>query len=196
MLGDYVDRGPDSRGVIEFLMEAQQTGALVCLKGNHEDMMVRACRAEDSRDAFHWLCNGGGATLISYGASDTTVGLSTVPEEHLTWMEGLPHIVQDDHRIYVHAGIMPGLQIEDNDEEVCLWVRERFLRAKAQDFPADLHIVHGHSPVWVGKPDASKPELLDHRTNLDTAAFHTGILTVGVFDADQAGGPIETLSIV
>jgi serine/threonine protein phosphatase 1 len=82
--------------------------------------------------------------------------------------------------------------LEGQNEETCLWIRERFLRAGPGDLPA--HVVHGHTPHWADKPDARLPELLPHRTNLDTGAFMTGVLTAGVFDPATPGGPIRLLT--
>jgi serine/threonine protein phosphatase 1 len=184
MLGDYVDRGPDSRAVIEWLMErtADPEASIICLKGNHESMMAAACGHGVLID---WWCeNGGDATLRNYPDG--------VPREHVAWLEALPLMARDEHRAFVHAGLMPGFPPDEQDEEACLWIRERFLRA-GDDW--GVHVVHGHTPIWDCKPDPSKPELLAHRTNLDTGAFHTGVLTVGVFDHEEPGGPIALISV-
>ena len=130
-----------------------------------------------------WLGNGGDAALRSYDGE--------VPADHLAWMRGLPLRHADGHRIYVHAGLRPGLPLEAQDEETCLWIREPFLRAGPGALPA--HVVHGHTPFWDGKPDPGRPELLPHRTNLDTGAYFTGILTVAVFEAAEPGGPVRLL---
>ena len=196
-LGDYIDRGPSSRGVIEFMMRASEFG-VVCLKGNHEEMMVQSVLRRDEVDVRQWVQNGGAETLRSYGGvgSGAPEDLDLVPESHLAWLDGLPPLAIDEHRIFVHAGLMPGVPLNEQDEETCLWIRERFLRAdRPTDFPDGKHIVHGHTPEWAGKPDVRKPELLALRTNLDTGAFATGILTVGVFAHDEPGGPVEVMSI-
>ncbi|HWA60379.1 MAG TPA: hypothetical protein VG939_03350, partial [Caulobacteraceae bacterium] len=96
--------------------------------------------------------------------------------------------------IYVHAGLAPKTPLGRQSEDVCLWIRERFLRARPKDLEA--HVVHGHTPVWEGKPDFTLPELLPHRTNLDTGAFASGVLTIGVFDPAEPGGPVEVLRAV
>jgi serine/threonine protein phosphatase 1 len=127
------------------------------------------------------------------GLTDTD--FEAIPGTHLAWMDALPIIAFDPHRVYVHAGLMPDVSMNDQDETACLWIREKFLRAKADRFPDRKHIVHGHTPSWVGKPDPSKPELLPHRTNLDTGAYATGVLTVGVFDMAEPGGPVDTIAI-
>lgn len=185
-LGDYVDRGPDSAGVVSRLMRLAGPG-FVCLKGNHEAMMVEAIATAPSRKLSSWLSNGGAETLDSYG------GALGVPAEHLAWLDGLPLSWSDAHRDYVHAGVQPGLALADQDDETLMWIRDRFLAAPPEAL--QRHIVHGHTPRWRGKPDPAAPELLPHRTNLDTGAWMTGVLSVGVFDEAVPGGPIEVLSI-
>lgn len=192
-LGDYVDRGPKSRQVIELLMAAQQKWPVVCLKGNHEDLMLRALITPGEGNMRRWLDNGGVETLQSYGVEPGPEAIDAIPSAHVRWLASLPLTTGDSHRIYVHAGLMPRTAAHRQNEQTCLWIRDRFLTAKPGDFEA--HVVHGHTPLWLGKTEAGKPELLEHRTNLDTGAFATGILTVGVFDAAVPGGPVELLSI-
>lgn len=191
-LGDYVDRGPDSRGVIDLLIDLQRRWPVVCLKGNHEEMMIQAVTSPADRQLERWLEYGGDATLASYGLRPDD-DLSAIPAEHLRWMAGLPRTTGDGHRIYVHAGLMPCTPAHRQKEETFLWIRERFLQGRPGDFEA--HVVHGHTPIWEGKPDPAEPELLEHRTNVDTGAFATGVLTVAVFDANIPGGPIEVLRV-
>jgi len=192
-LGDYVDRGPESRGVIEFLIDLQKRWPATCLKGNHEDLMVQAVTQAGGGRLEHWLDNGGDETLRSYGLRpDSDLG-EGVPREHIRWMAGLPSTTGDGHRIYVHAGVAPGVPIERQKPETFLWIRERFLQARPSGF--DAHIVHGHTPVWEGKSEPARPELLGHRTNLDTGAFATGVLAIGVFDSEIPGGPVDLIWI-
>jgi serine/threonine protein phosphatase 1 len=192
-LGDYVDRGPDSRGVIEFLMALQRRWAVVCLKGNHEELMLQAITDPANRRLERWLEYGGKETLMSYGLGRNDDLAAKLPQAHLRWMAGLPSTTGDKHRIFVHAGLLPGTPAHRQKEETLLWIRERFLEALPGEFEA--HVVHGHTPVWEGKPDPAEPELLEHRTNIDTGAFATGVLTVAVFDAEVPGGPIEVLKV-
>ncbi len=193
-LGDYVDKGPESRGVVERLIAMQSAGwPAVCLKGNHEELMIRAVERA-SPDALHqWLAFGGGSTLRSYGLSPRQDLADAIPRAHMHWLRGLPRTTGDAHRIYVHAGLSPRTPVHRQSERACLWIRERFLTAREGDFEA--HVVHGHTPVWQGKPNPAAPELLAHRTNLDTAAFATGVLAVGVFDAETPGGPVDVLTM-
>ena len=192
-LGDYVDRGPDSRRVIELLMKLQEIWSVVCLKGNHEDLMLKAVVERADGALQLWLDNGGEATLRSYGMTPDPDSPDQIPSQHVRWLSSLPLTTADGHRIYVHAGLMPKVATHRQREETCLWIRERFLLGQPGDFEA--HVVHGHSPLWAGKPDPAEPELLEHRTNLDTGAFATGVLSVGVFDDETPGGPVEVLRI-
>ncbi len=188
-LGDYVDRGPDSCGVVELLLHLQRRWPVVCLKGNHEEMMLQAVVEPDGGRLERWLEFGGRETLRSYAVREEDELAAALPQKHLHWMAELPTIADDKHRIYVHAGLMPGTPARLQNDSIRLWIRERFLLGRAGDFEA--HIVHGHTPVWAGKPDPAEPELLRHRTNIDTGAFATGALSVAVFDEEVPGGPIE-----
>jgi serine/threonine protein phosphatase 1 len=192
-LGDYVDRGPDSQGVVDFLMGLQRHWSVACLKGNHEDLMIQAVTAPSSGNLARWLANGGDATLESYGVDPGGDLAGQLPRAHLRWMLSLPRTTGDGHRIYVHAGLLPGTPVHRQSDRACLWIRERFLQARPGDFEA--HVVHGHTPLWEGKPDPAEPELLEHRTNLDTGAFATGVLVVAVFDGETPGGPVELIRI-
>lgn len=192
-LGDYVDRGPDSREVVETMMALCETHRVVCLKGNHEEMMHRALVDGTTADYRAWIGAGGAATLRSYGADGREAARALVPADHLRWMAGLPLTSGDGHRVYVHAGLAPGVAFDRQQPEHCLWIREKFLRASAEEF--ETHVVHGHTPQWAGKPHAAQPELLAHRTNLDSGAYETGALTAGVFDPDIPGGPLELLFV-
>jgi len=195
LLGDYIDRGADSRGVIEFL-SSRRAGRLTCLKGNHEQMLLSVVASRDPRQFQMWLSHGGDQTLKSYGGAPTMESLDRIPSAHIQWLASLPQVALDEHRIYVHAGLVPGERYVDQTEEELLWVRERFLRSLSlDDFPDGRHIVHGHTPQWEGKRDPEVPELLEHRTNLDTGAYATGTLTVAVFDPSLPGGPFDVLAI-
>lgn len=170
-LGDYVDRGPQSREVVERLIELSKNDRVICLRGNHEEMMVLGTRGDDIFRAEHWYRNGGEATAQSYR--------DEYPQEHLDWMAALPVSHETPWHFFVHAGIRPGVPLDRQIAAEMLWIRGVFL-----DDPRDhgLHIVHGHTP-------RQAPELLHNRTNLDTGAYASGNLTIGVFEG--AGGPSE-----
>ncbi len=193
-LGDYIDRGPDSRGVIERLVQDAGALRMRCLMGNHEAMLLSAAAGQDRALLVRWLSNGGRETLMSYGWDGRTrPDLSILPRDHLRWVAGLPHLLRDEHRVYVHAGLRPDRTLANQKEADCLWTRERFLAAPPEQF--DWHVVHGHTPEWRGKRIATEVEALPHRTNLDTGAYYSGVLAVGVFSTDTPGGPIEVLRV-
>lgn len=191
-LGDYVDRGPDSRGVVELMLQLDEDPRVVCLQGNHEEMMVRACGPSPA-GVQAWLDNGGDATVRSYGADPEAEFRDAIPEAHLRWLGNRPFTSGDPHRIYVHAGLKPATSFEAQKPRTFLWIREAFLEAGPEGF--ERHVVHGHTPIWTGKPDPARPELLEHRTNLDTGAFQTGTLMAGVFAEDRPGGPVELITV-
>jgi serine/threonine protein phosphatase 1 len=194
MLGDYVDRGPDSRGVVEYLVARAERENIVCLKGNHEAMMVEAIRGRDLGRMSRWMFHGGEETMRSYGWTGRHVADSAlIPHEHLEWMANLPLMFRDAERVYVHAGLDPSLSVDEQSERDCLWMREPFLSSPLEAL--DLHVVHGHTPEWRGKTDPRKIEALPGRTNLDTGAYMTGVLVIGVFDGGRPGGPVDVLSV-
>lgn len=176
LLGDYVDRGPDSAGVISFL-RAQQTqrgDRFVCLRGNHEEMLLRAANPDRwDNDLMTWWANGGEATLASYGIDDPC----DMPAEDLAWMRTLTMHLQDRHRLFIHAGIRPGIALSDQTDEDMMWIREPFL---SSHYDHGMLVVHGHSPTR-----ARPPELRSNRLNLDTGACLGGPLTAAAFSHDR-----------
>jgi serine/threonine protein phosphatase 1 len=179
-IGDYVDKGPASKGIIDRLMPgAGDRFALVALKGNHDAMMADALRG-DSKIA-DWLAKGGDAALASYGGNP-----ADVPQSHIHWLDQLRLLYVDTHRLYVHAGVDPGVSLDHQSEETLLW--KRYPKGYSGGF-GNLHVVHGHD----NDPDG--PLLYEGRTNLDTLAWKTGRLTIGVFDDDRPGGPIDFIII-
>ena len=181
-LGDYVDRGPDSRGVIELLMRRQQAqpGAVVCLRGNHEQMAIMA--HADARAMPLWLANSGATTLRNYPETK-----GRIADGHLAWLDALPYCYDDGLRFFVHAGIDLSVPLEAQEDEVMLWMREPFL-SECDDVDCGRFIVHGHTPLKGGRPDLRR-----HRVNLDTAAVLGGPLTAAAFD-DSRGEPLAFLT--
>jgi serine/threonine protein phosphatase 1 len=175
-IGDYVDRGRRSREVVELLirLQADAPDAIVCLKGNHEDMLVAAAQ-NGGADEVNWLLNGGDATLESYGVSTA----AEIPSPHLDWFANLPLTVADERRYFVHAGVMPGVPLEKQTKEHALWIREPFLSDQS-DY--ELLIVHGHTPS-----SSRRAELRPNRVNLDSGACFGGPLTAAVFEGNLRG---------
>jgi serine/threonine protein phosphatase 1 len=178
-VGDYIDRGPDSRGVIEMLLTLQrERPEVICLRGNHEAMVLEAA---ETGDHSLWLRNGGGNTLASYGVNRAL----DMPPGHIDWIAARPLSFDDGRRLFVHAGINPSAPLDRQVEPDLLWIREPFLSSR-RDY--GRLIVHGHTPLTTGVPD-----LRVNRLNIDTAAVFGGPLTAAVFD-DQRTEPIGFLT--
>lgn len=185
-LGDYIDRGPDSRGVVERLLAGPPPGQIWRpLMGNHEAFLLDALEDPAARD--QWLEVGGREALQSYGWDGTgEAAMGLIPVEHRRWMRKLPQVYLDLHRVYVHAGIDPTLSIDHQTETRLLW--QIHLPESDCDYRG-RHVVHGH------ESRADGPQSLTNRTNLDTLAWKTGRLCVGVFAEDRPGGPVEILEV-
>jgi serine/threonine protein phosphatase 1 len=181
LLGDLIDRGPDSRGVVEYLIELQrrEPNSVICLCGNHEDMALNAI--DDPAEIDQWVAfNGGDKALASYGVTRP----SELPADHVAWIRALPTHHDDGRRFFVHAGVNPSRPLDRQDRHDLLWMREPFL-SDPRDY--GRFIVHGHTPLRGGRPD-----LRANRVNIDTAAVLGGPLTAAVFD-DSAAAPVGFL---
>jgi serine/threonine protein phosphatase 1 len=175
-LGDYVNKGPDSNRVVERMRAGVFDGwQLFPLKGNHDAMMVEALRNPSKMQ--WWIERGGDATLKSYGGDP-----SAIPQADIAWLDGLPRLHTDTHRIFVHAGVDPGVALDAQADRTLLW--KRYPKGYQGGF-GDRHVVHGHNSFAQG------PELYEGRTNLDTLAWRTGRLVTGVFDDAKPGGPVD-----
>jgi serine/threonine protein phosphatase 1 len=190
-LGDYVDRGADSRGVVELVMrlerkaETSQTFSVHSLLGNHEQMMLDAWDAGHGTAEEHWLMNGGGDTLKSYTrgsdrdkrAQNNTEWRDAVDPEHIAWMRELPTMLVDETRklVFVHAGIDP-ITYPHCKDEIRIWTRSpRFFDPDRWPDRAELEglrVIHGHTPTADFAPD-----LGERRINIDTGAVYGGKLT-------------------
>lgn len=184
-LGDYVDRGENSRGVIESLIANPFRAPLFTLKGNHEEMLLTFLAApEFGQD---WRLQGGLETMHSYGLSirDVMRGrgfaeaaaalLDQMPQAHLAFLNGLPTgLICRDH-FFCHAGVRPGIPLERQAEPDLLWIRGEFLNS---DMDFGRIVVHGHTPVM-------QAEIRPNRINVDTGAFMTGHLSCAVLEGTR-----------
>jgi serine/threonine protein phosphatase 1 len=172
-LGDYIDRGTDSAGVVRYLMELQSRlgPRMIALKGNHESTVLDVCDGVSPES--YWRDQGGEATLRSYGVARA----QDLPEANLNWFRSLPVSYDDGHRFYVHAGVNPLLPLNAQRERDLIWIREPFLSDR-RDY--GRLIVHGHTPLETGGPD-----LRANRLNLDTGAVFGGPLSAALFAAAQ-----------
>lgn len=193
-LGDFVDRGPQPRNVVDLLMAGPQRPGWrwIVLQGNHEAMMLECLG--NPRMLEWWIGNGGGRTLLSYGSGHGDGLLpAKIPQEHLNWLADLPVTYEDAHRIYVHAGVPFDQKVREAKRETLQWMlypRDIDGEAEVHADAAHVsgkHIVHGHHQ------SATHPLLKAHRTNLDSFAWKTGRLTIGVFDDERPGGPVKVM---
>jgi len=192
ILGDFVDRGPHSAQIIESMRELEADFAhavdeqvkLVILTGNHEDMMVETLTFYTGRPQLMdwWQGNGGGETLESYRM------LRKDHNADVLWLKDLKTFYEDKHRIYVHAGVDPLKKMEKQERDTLLWKLYNN-NTDVGHYPTNKHVVHGHHQFVKG------PRLYSNRTNLDTLAWASGRLVVGVFQDEKSGGPVELLEV-
>lgn len=182
-LGDYIDRGPDSYAVIDFIMNLTanlpKMTRIINLKGNHEQMMLTAYQKPQSPKFQQWLRNGGRETLESYAL----YGFQTPPPSHLDWIKKLPSYFRDveNKLICVHAGVNVRTFPHDG-EDFHLWTRApEFFNAKNWDNPElkGMTIIHGHTPTDTFEPDISENR---NRINIDTGACYGGALTAAILE--------------
>ena len=176
-LGDYIDRGPDTRATLDMLVERGRRGNVVFLKGNHEAFLVRVF--DDPSLFENWIAVGGTQTLTSYGLAPPNLKreepasilrelIRAMPREHLEFLDNLRLSFSCGDFFFVHAGVRPGVPLSEQSEHDLLWIREEFLTSEEQ---FGKYIVHGHTPV-------RRAEFLANRVNIDTGAYATGNLTL------------------
>jgi serine/threonine protein phosphatase 1 len=178
-LGDLIDRGQDSCGVVDYLMEMEANRGPHCvnIRGNHEQLMIESVRMEDEASRRSWLEWGGQETMDSYRRR----GLDGPPDHHLDWLLGLPTIFRDEAQglVFVHGGVDPDT-FPDCGERVQMWTRRKeFFDTRCWTAP-DLigqTVVHGHSPTQDSLPDMAAD---GRRINLDTGAVFGGRLTAAI----------------
>lgn len=191
-LGDYTDRGPDSRGVLDRLIAGRAEGRnWTCLLGNHDRMFRMFMDSPPQEDPhmmveLYWLHPrlGGDTTLMSYGVEVSgtrrvkdvhTDAMEVVPKSHIAFLANLSLTFETDGLFFAHAGIRPGVPLAAQTEEDLIWIRKEFHDFKE---PHPKLVVHGHTPVEAAWH-------YGNRVNLDTGAGYDRPLTVCVFEAEQ-----------
>jgi len=178
-LGDYIDRGPDSRGVVEALLDDLPPDFEAhFLKGNHEALLLAFL--DDSLTLQQWLINDAKTTMRSYGVDVRSLEreaaspevwrgafVAALPESHRHFFQTLTLMTIFGDYLFVHAGLRPGVPIEAQDERDLIWIRREFLDSTV-DF--GKFVVHGHTPV-------ARPEVRSNRIDIDTGAVFSGKLT-------------------
>ena len=173
-IGDYIDRGADSKGVIDLLAVRMVHNHAICLRGNHEAIMEDFL--EDASVLEHWRQLGGLQTLASYGVSPSRTATASdvqnavhaaFPPAHDAFLRCLRNNIRCGDFLFVHAGIRPNVPLSSQDPHDLMWIRDEFLNSKRNH---GVYVVHGHTPV----PHA---DIRDNRVNIDTSAWRSGILT-------------------
>lgn len=184
LLGDLVDRGPDSAGVVSRAIEWQTRRRVVLLAGNHEEMFLDSFETEGV--LRHFLRHGGRQTLLSYGLPRAQYDAATieelqalmpqiVPQSHREFLSAATnHFVAGDY-LFVHAGIFPDVPLNEQQEHHLRWIREPFLDHSAQH---EYMVVHGHTIT-------EEVDLRNNRVGIDTGAYRTGRLTALVLEGEQ-----------
>ena len=181
LLGDLVDRGADSKGVIEFARELQQRRPVRILAGNHEEMFLRSL--SDIETFRHFIRHGGRETLLSYGINHgqfqaasmeeaQQLASEAVPADHLAFLESFEDMIQLGDYLFVHAGIDPRVPLDQQRRRDLRWIREPFL---SHDGSHGVVVVHGHTIC-------DEPEDCGNRIGIDTGAFMSGRLTALILE--------------
>lgn len=177
-LGDYIDRGPDSKSVLDQLAVRLARNRAVCLRGNHE-AILEAFLWDSPDTIHHWARLGALQTLASYGISPRSsagamapAGLQRTlrdvfPRTHQLFLRCLRNSFVCGDFLFVHAGVRPGVPLAHQNPEDLLWIRDEFLNSSLNH---GKMVVHGHTPV-------EHPDIRDNRINIDTGAWRTGTLT-------------------
>jgi serine/threonine protein phosphatase 1 len=177
-LGDYIDRGPKSAQTLDLLIERGLRRKAVFLKGNHEAFLLEVLR--NPTKVEDWRQFGGLQTLMSYGIQPTLSPdaaeqtdlirelIEVMPNSHLAFLQRLQLSFVCGDFFFVHAGVRPGIPLNEQQETDLLWIRNEFLDSEAN---FGKFIVHGHTPV-------AQPDIRPNRINIDTGAYATGNLTL------------------
>jgi serine/threonine protein phosphatase 1 len=164
-LGDFIDRGSQSRGVVEYVMEiAKLSERVECLMGNHEQILLDFM---DGKDTNTFFLNGGVATLNSYRSEQQKYGGFLIPDEHLAFFRSLKLLIELEDYYVVHAGLRPGVAIESQSTEDLLWIRDSFIFS---NHAFGKRVIFGHTPF-------AQPLVMENKIGLDTGAVYGNRLT-------------------
>ena len=185
LLGDLVDRGPYSAETVEYAAgHLPGFASFHILMGNHEEAMLRALDPGEDRAENMWLKFGGYETLASYGIPVSALGDEIppvallehyIPERHRQFLESLPDAMRFGDYVFVHAGVRPGVALEEQNPADMRWIRHDFLEHRGD---LGAYIVHGHSI-------SADPDVQGNRIGIDTGAYRSGTLTALGLEGDR-----------
>ena len=196
-LGDYIDRGSQSKEVIDFLWSEPFDGFKhIFLRGNHEDMMAKSLYVNSDIVTYHhyqqdirtardiFLGNGGDSTLKSFGVENPAAllydkdSLDDIFKPYAKWFGGLRDYYVANGYLFVHAGIDPGIALEEQNPNVMYWIRDKFLNSELDH---GYMVIHGHTPTTM-RGCGTQVEFKPNRINIDTCAYRTNVLTAVCLD--------------
>ena len=164
-IGDYIDRGPQSAEVVDYLIQLKKrVKEVIFLKGNHEDMLDKFLNGDDR---FTYLLNGGQQTLDSYLKKPVQPKSFPIPPDHVEFFKSLRLYYETEEYIFVHAGLRPRTPLETQSTEDLLWIRDNFISTK-YDF--GKRVIFGHTPL-------KKPLVEPNKIGIDTGAVYGNALT-------------------
>lgn len=179
-LGDYIDRGSDSRLVIEFIRNLQKEyDNVVALMGNHEDMLLDYL----DNDNDNWTWNGYASTMDSYRGFDKQF------KKDVQWIRSLPLYHEDEYFVYVHAGIDPKKPMKKQDRFTLLWVREPFIYGMKE---YHKRVIFGHTPTITLNENYKPIQTFTNNVGIDTACVYGGYLTALIIEDDEIDGFYQT----
>lgn len=191
LLGDYVDRGPNAKGVIEKVWRLKESGARL-LKGNHEDMMIKALTTDLEKSWNHWVKRcGGDKTLFSYGFSENDIAVSEENfqkpvlhseelKKHLEFIQGLENYIETSEYIFVHAGVHPTTPISETDPYLLVWIRDEF----HQGYNGKKTVIFGHTETT-----------LLHKDETNNNVYFGSNRIIGIDGGAVYGGQLNCLEL-
>jgi len=164
-VGDYIDRGENPKGVVDFVLRLKEDSPLVeCLIGNHEQMFLDYLSGDDSRS---FILNGGLSTLGSYEGVRRSKDDPLIPSSHLDFFSSLSKMIELEQYYIVHAGFRPNIRLEDQDFFDMIWIRDEFIYA---DYDFGKVVIFGHTPL-------NSPIIMKNKIGIDTGAVYGNCLT-------------------
>jgi len=183
-IGDYIDRGPDSKGVIDIVLQLRKKyNRVITLMGNHEFMLLGALKGYGQKE---FLNMGGAATLKSYNIPPEAINdlAAMLPRDHLAFLQDLLPYWEDEDYIYVHAGLQPGVHLTQQSPDWLFWSRGEFI---GSNYDFGKKVIYGHTPY-------DKPRIDNNKIGIDTGAVYGNTLTCLILPEERFTSIEKTVS--